>query len=84
MRSKGFALVTTVVFALLSTTLCSAADQSRFAPNRQSDVANTKHNFALTDPPFLAGNPRTVKAVDNEEVCVFCHTPHFSDTTNLA
>ena len=34
-----------------------------------SDVAGTKHNLSVA-------SSGTVKAVTEDEVCVFCHTPH--------
>ena len=36
---------------------------------RVSDVANTKHNLSVT-------GPGTAKAATEDQVCVFCHTPH--------
>ena len=36
---------------------------------RVSDVANTKHNLSVT-------GPGTVTAAVEDQVCVFCHTPH--------
>lgn len=36
---------------------------------RESDVANTRHNLSVS-------GTGTVKAVSQDEVCVFCHTPH--------
>ena len=36
-----------------------------------SDIRNTQHNLALD-----SGN--TVRATNNDEVCVYCHTPHGS------
>ena len=36
---------------------------------RVSDVANTKHNLS-------ASGPGTVTATAEDQVCVFCHTPH--------
>ena len=36
---------------------------------RISDIRNTVHNFSITGP----GN---VRATSEDEVCVFCHTPH--------
>jgi len=38
---------------------------------RISDVVNTKHNLSAIGP---AG--RTVSALSQDQVCVFCHTPH--------
>jgi hypothetical protein len=34
-----------------------------------SDIRNTKHNLSIT-------GPGPVKAVSEDEICVFCHTPH--------
>lgn len=36
---------------------------------RISDIRNTKHNLSVT-------GPGTVKALSENQVCVFCHTPH--------
>jgi hypothetical protein len=36
---------------------------------RVSDIANTKHNLSAT-------GPGTTRATSEDEVCVFCHTPH--------
>ena len=36
---------------------------------RVSDIANTKHNLSAT-------GPGTTRATTEDEVCVFCHTPH--------
>ncbi|MCB1849739.1 MAG: hypothetical protein KDI83_02960 [Gammaproteobacteria bacterium] len=36
---------------------------------RISDIRHTKHNLSIT-------GPGPVKAVSEDEVCVFCHTPH--------
>ncbi len=41
---------------------------------QQSGILGTKHNLSVT-------GPGTVKAVSENEVCVFCHTPH---NANLA
>ena len=51
---------------ILATLLAAAlpADAARI-----SDVANTKHNLSVTGP----GN---VTATVQDQVCVFCHTPH--------
>jgi len=48
---------------------------------RISDVKNTKHNFSTNSPTLLFdenGNPviRSVEAVSETQICVFCHTPH--------
>jgi hypothetical protein len=36
---------------------------------RISDIRNTRHNFSIT-------GPGVVRAVSEDELCVFCHTPH--------
>ena len=41
---------------------------------RISDVRNTPHNFSVTG----TGN---VRAVSEDEVCIFCHTPHNAEAT---
>ncbi|MBF0181841.1 MAG: hypothetical protein HQM03_17630 [Magnetococcales bacterium] len=41
---------------------------------RISDVRRTKHNLSATD--YSGGPQRTVKAVSETQICVFCHTPH--------
>jgi len=45
---------------------------------RVSDIQNTKHNFSSSTPPDILGNgdTRTVRASEEAEICVFCHTPH--------
>lgn len=40
---------------------------------RVSDIANTKHNFSV-------GSGNSVKATAEDELCVFCHTPHGANT----
>jgi len=44
---------------------------------RTSDVRNTLHNLS-------SSGPGTAKATTENEVCVFCHTPHGADTGALA
>lgn len=47
------------------------------AANRISDIANTRHNFSAALPPQLpSGANRAVSAVNEQQICVFCHTPH--------
>ncbi|NOX90904.1 MAG: hypothetical protein GXP18_00200 [Gammaproteobacteria bacterium] len=45
---------------------------------RIADIRNTKHNFSdFVTPDILGGgDTRTVKATEEAEICVFCHTPH--------
>ena len=52
----------------LSLALLLAATLSVYAA-RIPDVANTKHNLSVT-------GPGTVTATVEDQVCVFCHTPH--------
>lgn len=49
------------------------------APDRISDVSNTRHNFSVDADPLPTGENRNVQASSQKEVCVFCHTPHASN-----
>ncbi|MDH5546349.1 MAG: hypothetical protein OEZ43_12210 [Gammaproteobacteria bacterium] len=51
---------------------------NHMASDRISDIVNTKHNFAALANPDLPSNDvgRQVQAATQNEVCVFCHTPH--------
>ncbi|MDH5570903.1 MAG: hypothetical protein OEY89_03995, partial [Gammaproteobacteria bacterium] len=40
--------------------------------NVQAGIVNTRHNLSTS-------GIGTIKATDEQEVCVFCHTPHNSD-----
>lgn len=40
---------------------------------READVRNTRHNLSATPPDVEF---RTVKATEEDEICIFCHTPH--------
>ncbi|MBT4076711.1 MAG: hypothetical protein HOE78_08995, partial [Gammaproteobacteria bacterium] len=40
---------------------------------RISDIANTRHNFSTS-------GTGTVKASEESQICVFCHTPHHSES----
>ena len=52
-----------------------AADH--MASDRISDIRNTKHNFAANDVVQLPnGDTRDVVATSENQVCIFCHTPH--------
>jgi len=51
---------------------------------RISDIAKTKHNFsASTQYPVTldTGQNRDVRATQEQQICVFCHTPHAADTS---
>ena len=45
---------------------------------RVSDVRNTRHNLGAISS---SGPTRTVQGNDEEEICVFCHTPHGANVT---
>ena len=50
---------------------------------RISDISNTKHNFSATfaNTPLPGSNElRVVKAQQETQICVFCHTPHGAET----
>lgn len=50
---------------------------TQMASDRISDIRNTKHNFAASDVVSLpGGGERDVKATSENQVCIFCHTPH--------
>jgi cytochrome c5 len=53
---------------------------SNATAERISDVRNTKHNFSTLS---AAGVNRTVRAPagGENEICVFCHTPHGADNS---
>ncbi|WP_455218800.1 hypothetical protein [Kaarinaea lacus] len=56
---------------------------SAFA-GRVADIQNTKHNFSASPlyPNTLpTGQQRVVRATDEEQICVFCHTPHAAETS---
>jgi len=60
-------------FAVLAALLLAALPVPAQA-QRTSDVRNTLHNLS-------ASGPGTAKATTENQVCVFCHTPHGADTT---
>jgi len=65
---------------LSSVGLVMAAPQQTLAPDRISDITNTKHNFASGGGIALpTGQQRDLRAVSQNETCVFCHTPHFAN-----
>lgn len=69
-RPAGRALLATVLLGAVLT--APAALQAE----RVSDIRNTKHNFSVT-------GPGPVRATTENEVCVFCHTPHHAEQTAL-
>ncbi len=64
----------TVLAALLVSVCFPAMDllAGALPSNRVSDIRNTKHNLSML--PSVA--TRTVSASGEDEICVFCHTPH--------
>ena len=65
MRQTVVGLITSVILG--GATLDAWAD-------RISDIANTPHNLS-------ASGPGGVKAQSEDEICVFCHTPHSAEIT---
>ncbi|MFM9845841.1 MAG: hypothetical protein ACKVP3_01605 [Hyphomicrobiaceae bacterium] len=54
------------------TGFCAAVAMGLAGPiqaERLSDIRNTKHNLSVT-------GPGPARAVSEDEICVFCHTPH--------
>jgi len=72
MRNKEVVIASILLFLFLAV-WASFASAARIA-----DIRNTKHNFSdFVTPNILGGgDTRTVKATDEAEICVFCHTPH--------
>jgi len=73
--------ITSIVFYctifVISLIVSSVYAATTMAPNRIADIINTKHNFAAnTEPDLPMGSTRKYSAVDQNELCVFCHTPH--------
>lgn len=48
--------------------------------NAQVGIKGTRHNLSSTNT-FGTGNANFVSSADTAEVCVFCHTPHQSNTS---
>jgi predicted CXXCH cytochrome family protein len=40
-----------------------------YSPGLYSDIASTKHNLSVT-------GPGSIKASSEQQICIFCHTPH--------
>ena len=75
-RYAGISFATFVATLVCGVHTVIAADH--MADDRISDIVNTKHNFAALANPELPTNDKgmQVKATSQNEVCVFCHTPH--------
>lgn len=57
--------------------LGAAAVAALFSGSALAGIANTKHNLAGGTGSTAPGN----KTSSTDQICVFCHTPHASDTT---
>lgn len=80
-RKRIIGVVVTGWLALAG--VASAAPQQTLAPDRVSDISNTKHNFASGGGVDLpTGQKRDMRAESQNETCVFCHTPHFANKTS--
>lgn len=70
--------------ALVTLALGMALAQAAIAPtNKVSDVRSTRHNLSAavdgSSTPTGTVPVRTVKASTEDQVCVFCHTPHAAE-----
>lgn len=67
---------------------CAALGGGSALAEKVSDIRATRHNLSAEIPgtPTRTGSvpTRTVYASSQQQVCVFCHTPHGAQTTNLA
>ncbi len=68
-RVKYISMVATAV------AMTAMASGSAFALTVDSDIASTKHNLSVTG----TGNQTN----DTTEICVFCHTPHGANITQV-
>ena len=78
MHIKGAVVTGAIVVAGLSLW------QSGVFAARIADIVNTKHNFSAS-PQFAdtlpTGQQRVVQAASEQQICVFCHTPHLAEST---
>lgn len=44
------------------------------------DITNSKHNLSITGPSPDSDVQRNVWNTDTDEICIFCHTPHGSNS----
>ena len=64
--------------------VCLSLWQSQAFSGRMADIANTRHNFSASSmfPGTLpTGQQRTVRATQESQICVFCHTPHAAESS---
>ena len=77
MRCKSFVCKTVKVLWLLVFLVPSISAASGLPKNRVSDITNTRHNLSAGITPDLPGNgARNVQARYEQQICIFCHTPH--------
>jgi hypothetical protein len=61
--------MTRVALVALFLALCTGLAADPALADRISDIRNTKHNLSVT-------GPGEVRATTEDELCVYCHTPH--------
>ena len=75
--SESMSKVVLLLMLLFGVFLCTSVQAERIA-----DIRNTRHNFSAS-PEFSttlpSGQQRTVRAVEEQQICVFCHTPHAAE-----
>ena len=77
MRCKSFVCKTVKILWLLVFLVPSISAASGLPKNRVSDITNTRHNLSAGITPDLPGNgTRNVQARYEQQICIFCHTPH--------
>jgi hypothetical protein len=62
-----------IVLALMMVTSCASQAQ---AVKGQANVTNTVHNLSVTAPADPYFFPTSFYRTNEDEVCIFCHTPH--------
>ena len=67
-RSITLARVSAALFALMLLTLTAP-----WLPAQQMSIVNSLHNLS-------ASSPATIRAASEEQVCIFCHTPHHASS----
>ncbi len=75
-RVKHIALAAATLAMIGVTGSALAAPAATDATPAENGIASTKHNLSTTG---IAGNNRATTGTT--EICVFCHTPHASDTS---
>jgi len=71
-RKQVVLAVLLVVSSVVTSLWVGSVAAGGLPSSRVSDIRNTKHN--LSRLPSLAN--RDVQAATEDELCVFCHTPH--------